>query len=344
MQKQSSQFAAKPSFDFDPTSPLGYASVVADKALQLANQDTLDAYFGQRVVDVRRDLRETGWEDTPRVMQLRKGNVTVEFDPVKVGSGANVIGGVWKLLRSDEKWKEIARVPDDLSLTPANLAQEIDQAKTIAESRIEQNLRRAPQELLRSEFAEIATAKKLVNHGRRWEVFFGEQSMGFCDSIRAEDAVGEAHEGEVNNALHAHLPEAPDFMRPAVFPSEAVLDEYPELRVKFVDVFEARRTTILQLPLDFAETREVATPAPSAITVDSINAALPPMQGTFVGKIVGVADSVVTQKVGRDGRTVEHSLSALTRPVAIGEVVEIQYAKGQGRVTSLDHPKEKGIS
>ena len=59
--------------------------------------------------------------------------------------------------------------------------------------------------------------------------------------------------------------------------------------------------------------------------------------GYFVGEILDVAGSVVTQKIGRDGRTVMHDLKALSAPVAKGEVVDIKYAGGVGVV------KERGI-
>jgi len=62
--------------------------------------------------------------------------------------------------------------------------------------------------------------------------------------------------------------------------------------------------------------------------------------GSYVGKILGVADNAVTQRVGRGGETVVHSKSDLSRPVEVGEVAEIHYRDGRGQVSDVD----RGIS
>lgn len=56
------------------------------------------------------------------------------------------------------------------------------------------------------------------------------------------------------------------------------------------------------------------------------------LSGLFVGKILGVKDGVVTQKVGRAGATVLHSTADLSRPVEVGEIAEIAYKDGKGMV------------
>lgn len=95
----------------------------------------------------------------------------------------------------------------------------------------------SPHELTSAEFASIARAVKLENHGRQWEVFFGNKSLGFCDSPSAPAALNEAHLREVNNALYSNSPDTPEFMEKLSMPSDRVLAEYPELRVTFAEMF-----------------------------------------------------------------------------------------------------------
>jgi len=106
----------------------------------------------------------------------------------------------------------------------------------------------AAQELTFSEFSQFATAVKLENHGRQWEVFYGKDSMGFADGPSVEAALKMAHFGAVNNAIYANSPEAPDFMNGTqVFPPENVVAEYPQLKARFADVFAAREAGIKAL-------------------------------------------------------------------------------------------------
>lgn len=87
--------------------------------------------------------------------------------------------------------------------------------------------RKVVQQITLKEFAETATLSPLVNHGRKAEVFYGGQSLGFVDAFGIE-GLRQAHKAEVNNALYANTPGAPDFLaRP--LPSAAALADYPEL-------------------------------------------------------------------------------------------------------------------
>ena len=54
--------------------------------------------------------------------------------------------------------------------------------------------------------------------------------------------------------------------------------------------------------------------------------------GWHEGKIVDIADGVVTQKIGRDGSVVRHSLASLSGTVAIGKTASITYRNGRGAV------------
>lgn len=61
---------------------------------------------------------------------------------------------------------------------------------------------------------------------------------------------------------------------------------------------------------------------------------VPPLvtEGLHIGKVLDVVDGVVTQRVNRDGDVVRHSGALLSKPVAIGDVVEISYKDGMGVV------------
>ena len=56
----------------------------------------------------------------------------------------------------------------------------------------------------------------------------------------------------------------------------------------------------------------------------------------YSGKVLSVADGVVTQKINRDGNTVRHDASKLSEAVQEGDVVDIKYGFGVGVVSGLD--------
>jgi hypothetical protein len=88
-------------------------------------------------------------------------------------------------------------------------------------------------ELTSDEFSKIATATPLVNHGRKWEVFAGEQSYGFSDGETAGEAINEAHKRHVNNALYSLSAENTGAVDVRTMPPLRVLNEYPDLVEKF---------------------------------------------------------------------------------------------------------------
>ena len=59
-------------------------------------------------------------------------------------------------------------------------------------------------------------------------------------------------------------------------------------------------------------------------------------EGTFSGKIENVANGIVTQKVNREGETVQHGLARLSHSVKVGEVVDIKYVGGTGNVVGRE--------
>ena len=89
--------------------------------------------------------------------------------------------------------------------------------------------------LTRDVFAKVATAVPLENHGRRWEVLVGDQSLGFSDANTAADAVNEVHKREVNNALYSLSTENTGIIPVQNMPSELVLSEYPDLQEQYAD-------------------------------------------------------------------------------------------------------------
>lgn len=75
----------------NPTSPAGYAKVLADEALQLEYQDQLDAFFQERAVLVLSALRKRGWEGKVEGA-LSKGGHELVMNFKHVGAGKNVVG------------------------------------------------------------------------------------------------------------------------------------------------------------------------------------------------------------------------------------------------------------
>jgi hypothetical protein len=81
------------------------------------------------------------------------------------------------------------------------------------------------------EFRQAVTVKELRNHGRQYEVFLGERSLGFAED---PDPVFMTHRSLVNNALYACTPDAPSFMRDgAVLPCALAANRYPDLAKRF---------------------------------------------------------------------------------------------------------------
>lgn len=93
-----------------------------------------------------------------------------------------------------------------------------------------------PQHLTQREFLAAATATKLINHGRDWEVFLHGQSLGFADGERTQ-ALIQAHQAAVNNALYFNEDPANlmSFVpkEKAELPTQLVVIDYPGLVRKF---------------------------------------------------------------------------------------------------------------
>jgi hypothetical protein len=284
---------------FDPTHPHNYARIRTDKGLQLEYQDGLDSHFGERIVDVRNALFEAGWDAQPYKWPLTKGELTLSFQAMNVGAGKNVVGGDWVVVRAGAPWASPSTVPDLLTQSFYGLALAIDDVAEQAVERMAANRLLTPQELTVEEFAEVVSVTRLQNHGRKFDVAFGASCSAFSDALKPGEAVKDVHRAMVNNALYAHSAEAPDFMEDMVFPPDRVLDQYPEFKKTFADVFAKR---------------EIVS------------------EGSFSGQILSVSDGIAVQKTNRDGNTVRHAMSSLNAEVIAGTVAEIQYQKGTGVV------------
>lgn len=87
-----------------------------------------------------------------------------------------------------------------------------------------------PQEVSFEAFRERAQITPLINHGRAASVRYLNHDCGFVDALGVE-GLRQAHRAEVNNALYAASPGAPEFLsRP--LPSRDALASYPELEAK----------------------------------------------------------------------------------------------------------------
>lgn len=91
-----------------------------------------------------------------------------------------------------------------------------------------------PQHMTFAVFGAAATCEKLFHHGRDWEVFLDGKSLGFADGTM-EQALRQAHENAVNNALYVNSEDGPSWMA-APLPTAEVLREYPLLTEKFPGV------------------------------------------------------------------------------------------------------------
>jgi len=117
----------------------------------------------------------------------------------------------------------------------------------------------AAYELTRDEFMKVAVATPLVNHGRKWEVFVGEQSYGFSDGETAGDAIIEAHKREVNNALYSLSTENTGAVDVKTLPPLRVLNEYPDLVEKFTGSFDFSLTVKTFINVPFKQKDEAKT-------------------------------------------------------------------------------------
>jgi ADP-Ribosyltransferase in polyvalent proteins len=130
----------------------------------------------------------------------------------------------------------------------------------------------------------------------------------------------QVNQGEVPVLSYAASPEMATALLKAGARAVDVTDEWLQGMTA-----EARAVVVAALPMS-VKLPAVVEPAVEQNLVH---------QGIFSGRIVGFADGVVTQKVNREGATVQHAASKLTMTVEVGDVVDIGYSNGQGVVSGL---------
>ncbi|MFJ7794700.1 hypothetical protein [Pseudomonas sp. NPDC096950] len=91
---------------------------------------------------------------------------------------------------------------------------------------------RQPHEVTFAVFSQRAKVVALTNHGRRWQVTFGNYSA-FSDAETSVDVLRDVHGSAVNNALYLNQPDAPDIGFKPSMPPVDVLNEYPEVVALF---------------------------------------------------------------------------------------------------------------
>lgn len=114
---------------FDPTSPEGYAQVMASDELQTKYQDTLDSFFQERIVAVRNGLYALDWLGVKDGSgDMAKNGYRAKFQFKQVGAGKNVVGYYVRIEDGNGGFK--AEIGDDLTRTPEEMAAQIDAVVT----------------------------------------------------------------------------------------------------------------------------------------------------------------------------------------------------------------------
>lgn len=190
--------------DFDPTSPEGYAKVMADPKMQLKYQDSLDALFQGRIVAVRNSLRGLGWSAEHYSWPMTKGSYSMDVSIKHVGPGKNVVG-VSYVVKGPGGFN--LKTGDSLTKTPEQIAAEIDGSITSESSRVEikdSDIEQQIQQLFSS--GKIADSYKLANTTETMDEF---SSRVFDESGSPElwnlpiDSVRAMTEEEFNAASYA---------------------------------------------------------------------------------------------------------------------------------------------
>lgn len=103
-----------------------------------------------------------------------------------------------------------------------------------------ENIPALPHTVNQALFVASASCTKLHNHGRQWEVRWGQYSA-FSDAPDAGAALRDVHRSAVSNALFLNDPEFSGMNRPGEcpeLPTSDVLADYPDLCEKFAHVLQ----------------------------------------------------------------------------------------------------------
>lgn len=63
-------------------------------------------------------------------------------------------------------------------------------------------------------------------------------------------------------------------------------------------------------------------------------------EGSYIGPVLEIDGPIALQRINRQGEVVRHSLEALAKPVRVGDLVEISYREGLGRVDTIGAARE----
>lgn len=118
--------------EIDPTTPDGYHKVWGgggNQVLKEKYQDTLDPLLSSRMMAVRSALQDLGWSDgspgTGSANMMRNG-ASLVTNIEHVGAGRNVVGIIYCVTGNIKSTAEGNELRDDLSVTPDELAAELD--------------------------------------------------------------------------------------------------------------------------------------------------------------------------------------------------------------------------
>lgn len=81
----------------------------------------------------------------------------------------------------------------------------------------------APHEMTKAEFTAAATAERLVNHGRKWNVILGAYSS-FSDAETECSAKADVHRAAVSNALYLNTPDGEGLNNGGMPPIRVLVD------------------------------------------------------------------------------------------------------------------------
>lgn len=88
---------------FDPFSEGGYRCISSSIEMQRKYQDVLDAFYQERIFDIRGNLRNQSWSGALYADRLISpdGLFFARFEPAHIGAGRNIVGGKWFLESKD---------------------------------------------------------------------------------------------------------------------------------------------------------------------------------------------------------------------------------------------------
>lgn len=120
------------------------------------------------------------------------------------------------------------------------LARAVEQRNTAQEHDAGPFVAQPPHEMQLEDFAALANAEALENHGRKWVVRMGKDFHAFSDATTADQAVADVHRGQVRNALYFNEPGIAEQLNVNVsFPPANVLAQYEDLAAEYVANVEA---------------------------------------------------------------------------------------------------------